>query len=173
MKKPWKMICVLIAAAFALTAFAAAESARTKSANPGPDKEELERAERFAAVMGGFKDNLDNLETDIRGTVVDEDGKPLEDVSMEVRFEKPEFPFMTKNEHKVETSKVSGKFEIKKKGYNSVEITFRKEDYYFEKFRFHGGFGMIQVEENTLKQPDLHVEVQERTPRADLGDAGH
>lgn len=173
MKTTLKTICALIAAAFSLTAFAAAvPSNQSKPAAPGPDREELERAEMFAAMMNGFKDNLDNLETDIRGTVVDEDGKPLEDVRMEVRFEKPEFPFMTKSEHKVENSKVSGKFEIRKKGYSNVEIKFHKEDYYFEEFRFHGGFGMIEDEENTLKQPDLRVVMQKRTPRADLGEAG-
>ena len=150
-------------------AFAASvPPAQPKTAEPVSDEEQ--RAAAFSAMMGQLQTNLDELEIDIKGTVVDEDGKPVENVRLEIRYEKPVLPYMTDNKYEVERRVVSGDFEIKKKGFNDVELKFSNQEYFLESFHFHAGFGMGENEENTLKQPALRVVLEKRLPTAEISD---
>jgi len=147
-------------------AFAASvPPAQPKTAEPASDEEQ--RAAAFSAMMGQLQTNLDELEIDIKGTIVDEDGKPVENVRLEIRYEKPVLPYMTDNKYEVERRVVSGDFEIKKKGFNDVELKFSNQEYFLETFHFHAGFGMGENEENTLKQPALRVVLEKRLPTAE------
>ena len=151
---------------------------QTLRQTPGATKEQIDQA---SERLERSKENIQRLEKqlierrteiDIKGKVVDEDGNPLDDVSLTIRYELLTVP---DNTWKNESRMVNGEFGIKKKGFNDrdhdlidkVELTFIKEGYYHETLRFHSGFGFGD-KENTMKQPDLRVVMQKSTPRAAL-----
>ena len=130
--------------------------------------------DRFPSFLAQFQKNLNALTIDIRGSVVDEDGRPLKDVDLEIFYTKPDLGTMAvHNIQEYEQRVISGDFKVKKKGFDDVELQFYKSGYYPETFRFHGGFGMGENEENTLEQRDLCVVLEKRSQDAEIDRISH
>jgi len=109
--------------------------------------------------------NLATLKTSLDGTVVDETGVPMKDVKLVARFSYPTWDY-TRSKTKTERHIIDGKFDIWKLGYCDVDLSFYKVGYEADDYHLHGGFGLVENEENTLKQHDMRVVMRQIRPPA-------
>ena len=119
----------------------------------------------FTGVLLVDRINLATLKTSLDGTVVDETGEPMKDVNLVARFSYPTWDY-TRTKTKTERQTIDSKFDIWKLGYNDVDLSFYKMGYEAEDYHLHGGFGMVENEENTLKQHNMRVVMRRIHPPA-------
>lgn len=121
----------------------------------------------FAGSLLCWRCELATMKTSLDGTVVDENGVPLDDVSLVARYSYPTWDY-TDEETKTERRTVDGEFDIWKLGYNEAELSFHKDGYYSQRYKFRGSFGPSNDDVNTLKQHDMRVVLRKKGPRAPL-----
>ena len=72
---------------------------------------------------------------DIRGTVTDEDGNPLDGVKMEMAFSRVNTASF-RSENLNETETVDSAFHVQRKGWTELQLTFLKDGYFPERLAF-------------------------------------
>ena len=72
---------------------------------------------------------------DIRGTVTDEDGNPLDGVTMEMAFSRVNTASF-RSENLNETETVDSAFHVQRKGWTELQLTFWKDGYFPERLAF-------------------------------------
>jgi len=128
----------LLAAAFAL-------QAQTE------DKEK----EAWASFINELQNRIDASEFDLRFTITDTDGKPLDGVTMELERSRPDVKLLLSGgkEEKNEKKTVDSKFRIQEKGWTRLELRFLKDGYYIE----DRGYGFNLIEMMNSAEASLHA----------------
>ncbi|MBR4254596.1 MAG: hypothetical protein IKQ16_05855 [Lentisphaeria bacterium] len=98
--------------------------------------EEVEKA-RAEAVMADERSRIDASEFDLRITITDADGKPLDDVDIRLEWKRPKIPLLSGEwERRIETKKVDSKVRIHEKGWSGLTLSFRKDGYSQQQCKF-------------------------------------
>lgn len=89
------------------------------------------------ALLMNADDNLriSSSGFDIRGTVMDEDGNPLDGVTMETAFSRVNTASF-RSENLNETETVDSAFHVQRKGWTELRLVFRKDGYFPERLAF-------------------------------------
>ena len=124
---------------------------------------------RAGSIRTDEQSRIDASEFDLRITVTDADGKPLDGVTMELERQRPRLPLLS-GEWETQSEKekaVKSKIHIQEKGWTKINLRFRKDGYHLEQ----RGFSINILEEDksklTMKQ-DLQVKMSKQMPLASL-----
>ena len=103
---------------------------------------------------------------DLEGTVTDDDGHPLKDVTMHVTFSRSKLmDFNSPDEHEDYRETVNSKFLIRQQRFTDVQVTFLKNGYHSETMRYNSR-GSVNV------QHGIRVRMARRHPVANLQGGG-
>lgn len=104
---------------------------------------------------------------DLSGTVTDQDGNPLEGVSMRADYSRVNtatFRSENKSEKPVE---VDSEFHVKQKGWTELNLYFRKDGYYSERLHFESPW-LDRKQKKYVVKDDIQVKMIKKGPVADL-----
>lgn len=103
---------------------------------------------------------------DLEGTVTDDDGHPLKDVTMHVTFSRSKLlDFNSPDEHEDYRENVNSKFLIRQKRYTDVQVTFFKNGYHSETLDY-------QSRGSVIVQHGIRVKMARRQPVANMQGGG-
>ena len=132
-----------------------------------------EQSGRIRSLLADEQSRIESSEFDLRITVTDTDGKPLDGVTMELERSRPKLPLLS-GEWETQREKekaVKSKIHIQEKGWTKLVLRFRKDGYHLEQ----RGFSINILEEDksklTMKQ-DLQVKMSKQMPLASLFGGG-
>ena len=93
-----------------------------------------EQSERTRSLLADEQSRIESSEFDLRITVTDTDGKPLDGVTMELERSRPDVKLLLSGgkEEKTEKKTVDSKFRIQEKGWTGLRLRFLKDGYYLE-----------------------------------------
>ncbi|MBP5585161.1 MAG: type II secretion system protein GspG [Lentisphaeria bacterium] len=145
--------------------------------------EELQKA-RAEAFLADTQNQIDASEFDLRFTITDADGKPLDGVKVEMRLERPVVKLLLSGgseSKKPEEKTVDSKFSIHEKGWTSLELTFMKDGYYIEDRYYYINFMPNSPDElgpdgkpKLVMKEDVQVVMYKGVPPGDLtGTSGY
>jgi len=122
-----KFLCSIVVSVFITTALWAETDKEVK------EKMKAKQEARFSQLLSEINIFNKSSRFDISGEIVDENGKPLEDVILDVDFSRPKGWESEDWKRKV---KSGSSFSIEKSGYTGLNVEFQKVGYFSEK-RFY------------------------------------
>ncbi|MDD6338513.1 MAG: hypothetical protein PUC15_09070, partial [Lentisphaeria bacterium] len=154
-----------------------------QSPDAGRTNEELQKA-RAEAFLADTQNQIDASEFDLRFTITDDDGKPLDGVKVEMRLERPVVELLLSGgseSKKPEEKTVDSKFSIHEKGWTRLELMFKKSGYYLEDRYYYINFMPNSPDElgpdgkpKLVMKEDVQVVMYKGVPPGDLtGTSGY
>ncbi|MBR4254598.1 MAG: hypothetical protein IKQ16_05865 [Lentisphaeria bacterium] len=89
--------------------------------------------------MADERSRIDASEFDLRITITDADGKPLDGVTMNLEWKRPKIPLLSGEwERRIETKIVDSKSKVRihEKGWSGLTLSFRKDGYSQQQCKF-------------------------------------
>lgn len=131
-----------------------------------------EQSGRIRSLLADEQSRIESSEFDLRITVTDADGKPLDGVTMELERKRPRIPLLSGEwEKKTEKKTVDSKFRIQEKGWTKIDLRFRKDGYHLEQRSFSINI-MNEDKANLFVKRDLQVKMSKQMPLASLFGGG-
>ncbi len=132
-----------------------------------------EQSERTRSLLADEQSRIESSEFDLRITVTDADGKPLDGVTMELELKRPKLPLLSGEwESQREKEKtVKSKIHIQEKGWTKIDLRFRKDGYHLEQRSFSINI-MNEDKANLFVKRDLQVKMSKQMPIASLFGGG-
>ena len=140
-----------------------------------------EEKERIDAFFTGLQNLIEASEFDLQFTITDDDGRPLDDVNLEMRLERPILQLLLSggSESKVMDERtVDSKFRIHEKGWTRLELMFKKSGYHIEDRNYHINIMPNNPDElgpdgkpKTVMREEIQIRMYKGIPAADMAGA--
>ena len=142
--------------------------AQTKDESRGGQDEKV----RAETKMVDEQSRIESSEFDLRITVTDEDGNPLDGVAMELERKRPRIPLLSGEwEKKTEKKTVDSKFRIQEKGWTGLDLRFLKDGYHLEQCKFD--INILDKDKSKLSmRREIQVKMSEKSPLPSLFGGG-
>ena len=104
---------------------------------------------------------------DLSGTVTDEDGNPLDGVSMRADYSRVNTATFHSEDKREEPVEVNSEFHIKQKGWTELDLDFRKDGYFSEHLHFDSPW-LDHKQKNYVVKDGIQVKMIKKGPVAAL-----
>jgi hypothetical protein len=152
---------VFIIVSFALSCFSSEKTVA---------QEEKKHYLSFIDYLNGIENRILSSDIFLKGIIVDEDGKVVDNVRILVECERQDIATLisTGKEKYVrdkEEKKCSGEFVIKKNGYSDISVIFKKEGYYDERLQYQFN---SREEDKRIRDENIRIVLRKHKEKANV-----